>query len=99
MESKMSTFHEGQEVEVHVYHPRTSDRPSAPTYTLRKAKIVSLPHTSYSTQHQVQFPDGTRAVFDAAHIRAIEQECAHSASITTADGEGAYCRDCGETAA
>jgi hypothetical protein len=95
----MSKFRDGQEVEVREY---------CDYYDWRKAKIVEnqgKPDVNldvWNVNHdyyQVQFPDGTRGVFEEAHIRAVEQECAHSASITTADGEGAYCRDCGETTA
>ena len=59
-------FHEGQEVEVW----------GANMYPWRKAKIVAaeihrgalgVPTGAYI----VQFPDGTRGVFDAEHIRAV----------------------------
>ena len=52
----MTQFHEGQDVEVWCF----------PDGEWEKAKIVmeTLPKT-----YQVQFPDGSRRVFDAEHIR------------------------------
>ena len=52
-------FHEGQEVEVW----------GANMYPWRKAKIVGSTGQSH-TEWMVEFPDGTRAVFDEEHIRA-----------------------------
>jgi len=54
-------FHEGQDVEVWCF----------PDGEWEKAKIVmeTLPKT-----YQVQFLDGTRAVFDAGHIRAVRSD-------------------------
>ena len=57
-------LHEGQEVEVSNL-PVFGDQ-------WRKAKIVLAPSLKYPKEqqrYQVQFPDGTRAVFDAEHIR------------------------------
>jgi hypothetical protein len=56
----MTAFHEGQEVEVWCF----------PDGEWEKAKILGdrpfgLPG------YWIQFPDGTRAVFDAEHIRAL----------------------------
>jgi hypothetical protein len=59
-------FHEGRDVEV------AYDMTSLQERHWRKAKIVR-PWPSYSGLRQfylVQFPDGSRGVFDAAHIRA-----------------------------
>jgi hypothetical protein len=62
----MTQFHEGQEVEV-----LCDDEQGRSMMFWRKAKIVpsALPD---GVHHCVQFPDGTRAVFDAMHIRAAE---------------------------
>ena len=67
----MTKFHEGQDVEVQ-RHRMVGTALIQEEWC--RAKIVSLPHTSYSTQHQAQFPDGTRAVFDAGHIRAVRSD-------------------------
>lgn len=53
----MTQFHEGQEVEVYDYRPGG----------WCKAKIVGPYRTS--DYIMVEFPDSTRAVFDAEHIR------------------------------
>jgi len=68
--SKMQLqYHEGQEVEV-----RTAPLPQfghGYDSDWRKAKIVAWePGYGSPIAHQVQFPDGSRAVFDAEHIRA-----------------------------
>jgi hypothetical protein len=68
----MSTFQEGQEVEVWCF----------PDGEWEKAKIVRLPHAPHALddgrKYTVQFPDGTRAVFDAEHIR-IDTPRGHAA--------------------
>jgi len=58
----MPQFHEGQEVEV------------APVSGVwRKAKIARKLHTGGAAgSFQVEFDDGTRAVFNADHIRVRE---------------------------
>jgi hypothetical protein len=61
----MTTFREGQDVEVLRDAPEYSEGVTA----WRKAKIVSASAQGRETWI-VQFPDGTRAVYDAAHIRA-----------------------------
>jgi hypothetical protein len=59
----MSTFHEGQAVEVWCF----------PDGEWEKAKIVRLPHAPHALddgrKYTVQFPDGTRAIFNAEYIR------------------------------
>ena len=73
----MTQFHAGQDVEVRTAQREAS--PAAPYGGISnwcKAKIVNelCPATDWPTndvRYQVQFPDGTRAVFDAAHIRAV----------------------------
>jgi hypothetical protein len=67
----MTQYHEGQEVEVYKV---TQDAYAGFKERRRwyKAKIVSLPYTTYSTQHQVMFLDGTRAAIDEDHIRPVE---------------------------
>jgi hypothetical protein len=67
-------FREGQDVEVWVYPVRWGD-PNQDDW--RKAKIVRGAGEFY----EVQFLDGTRAVFDAEHIRAVEH-------IGIASGQG-----------
>lgn len=55
-------FHAGQEIEARIsYSPRLTGG------TWRKAKILECEVDYYL----VQFPDGTRATFDEAHIRAV----------------------------
>jgi hypothetical protein len=62
----MTQFHEGQEVEV------TRRDPSIPNWNWRNAKIAQrrVGKGTYCN-YMVEFPDGTSAVFDAAHIRAL----------------------------
>jgi len=61
----MTQFNEGQEVEV------LTD-PAFPrgTFAWRKAKIVAPTMHTHRELYTVQFPDNSRAVFDAAHIRS-----------------------------
>ena len=63
----MSTqlFHEGQEVEVRING--TLFAQAGKNFWWRKAKIVFPGGSPY----WVQFPDGSRALFDAEHIRAV----------------------------
>jgi hypothetical protein len=65
---RMPQFHEGQDVAVriceadpirHGFHVRWN-----------KAKIVTWPRRE-ADRWRVQFPDGTRAVFDTSHIRTV----------------------------
>ena len=57
-------FHEGQEVEVQY----DDGEWGSPRDTIwRKATILDCEVDYY----RVQFPDGTRATFDAAHIRPV----------------------------
>lgn len=64
-------FHAGQDVEV------TDSRYPLSTFSWRKAKIAGQVSVTYcgcdicNSGYEVQFPNGTRAVFDAAHIRAV----------------------------
>jgi hypothetical protein len=68
-------FHEGQDVEV------TDSRYPLSTFAWRKAWIVARQDWSDEVppyvgepvcrKWLVQFPDGTRAVFDAEHIREV----------------------------
>ena len=61
-------FHAGQEVEV--------CRDIKWKARGRKAKIISEIRTvgHWKVEYRVQFRDGTRAVFDEAHIRAVSDE-------------------------
>ena len=59
----MTQFHKGQEVEV------TKGFDGNPL-GWRKAKIIKRGEP-YSKTWMVEFPDGTRAMFDAEHIRAV----------------------------
>lgn len=66
-EQPMTTFREGQEVEVF-------DTGCTAMPNWRKAKIVREPTTTALADKplwQVQFPNGTRAVIDGEHIRPI----------------------------
>ena len=69
--SKTPHFHEGQEVEV----PAIIERDGfAPGLVWRKAEIVRMAPDGgaiFNPVYEVQFPDGTRAVFDEEHIRAV----------------------------
>lgn len=60
----MTQFREGQEVEVNDHRNLCTSR-----WTVGKIKgdagVIS------GAYYWVQFPDGTRAVFDADHIRAV----------------------------
>ena len=70
----MTQFHEGQEVEVGVLVPPGAHH--AFFMEWRKAKIVGRDTVNYcacdvcNSGWLVQFPDNTRDVFDAEHIRA-----------------------------
>lgn len=76
----MTQFHEGQEVEVQI-EVALGDAYDAPMSTAtemrwRKAKIVEWAGADQAIYNPperwiVQFPDGSRAVFDAEHIRAV----------------------------
>jgi|ERR1035437_1614701 hypothetical protein len=72
---KMAQFHEGQEVEALRHEPATKRRGAFDQW--RKAKIIRNDKVSYcgcticNGGWEVKFLDGTRAVFDAEHIRAI----------------------------
>jgi hypothetical protein len=60
-------FHAGQNVEVFFDEPYP--------WHWRKAKIVGMPpggDAIFNPVYEVQFPDGSRGVFDVAHIRAAE---------------------------
>ncbi len=61
----MTQFHEGQEVEVRVSEDGQIYR------EWRKAKIAYPVKGNFAHSYFVQFPDGTRVVFDTEHIRAI----------------------------
>ena len=69
----MTQFHEGQDVEVAISVPVICNQNDPPVYhelEWRKAKVIVVPGDR--NQFLVRFPDGSRAVFDAEHIRAIE---------------------------
>jgi hypothetical protein len=69
--TEMTQFHEGQEVEVRIKAP-TQDGGY-----WRKAKIVRCDNKGlYPAPYPyiVEFQDGTRAVFDAEHIRAAVKQ-------------------------
>ena len=67
----MTQFHEGQEVEALRHEPATKRRGAFDQW--RKAKIVSHDFSwPYHPKFEVKFLDGTRAVFDADHIRRVE---------------------------
>jgi hypothetical protein len=72
-------FHEGQQAEVHCFMPMSSGRG-----VWRKAKIVERGPEVMSDWYRVQFPDGTRAVFDAEHIRTVEPQ--HTATYSSNPG-------------
>lgn len=61
-------FHAGQEVKVYVYSPG----PIARASDWRQAKIIRQDRAPGYQGWFVRFPDGTGAVFDAAHIREVE---------------------------
>ncbi len=65
-------FHEGQEVEVRALDADGTVGRAFSLLGWRKAKIVYKTKVLHEDlpAYAVQFPDGTRAVFDAAHIRA-----------------------------
>jgi hypothetical protein len=79
----MTQFHEGQEVEIYWEFKRRAER-------WHKAKIVEPPRSAYSTQCQVEFPDGTRGVFDADHIRAVADRAADPHEFDRLDDNGFY---------
>jgi hypothetical protein len=70
-------FHEGQEVEVHgiYFKPGQTSREIA----WRKAKIARMAPDGgaiFNPVYEVQFPDGSRSLFDAFHIRPLASaEC------------------------
>jgi len=72
----MTQFHEGQEVEVATLvagYALKQDEAGR----WRKAKIVARlvnDRTTNLQRYEVQFPNGSRAIFDAEHIRAIQQD-------------------------
>lgn len=92
----MTQFHEGQEVEVSAEF--NGGMPNGFT-TWRKAKIVQIipdgtEHWDSRDGHEVQFPDGHRAVFNADHIRATESRPSVKtrAEHTYAMMEEGYCK-------
>jgi hypothetical protein len=87
-------FHEGQEVEV-------ADKPLsiAPVCRWRKAEIVGIRQENREhppVYYTVQFADGTRAIFDAKHIRdpkvgrAMYEHAARLARPTPAEQTHSY---------
>jgi hypothetical protein len=64
----MTQFHEGQEVEA--LRLRDGD---IHCRTWRKAKIVASDNDKDTPLYAVRFSDGTRAVFDADHIRPYDK--------------------------
>jgi len=75
----MTQFHEGQEVEVGVLVPPGAHH--AFFVEWRKATITHLAAASCTggyhdmpARYAVQFPDGTRAVFDTERIKAIKSD-------------------------
>lgn len=67
---QMTQFNEGQEVEV---RHELADGKWAASYGWSKAKIMAGTELSSTEKFVVEFADGTRAVFDADHIRAVEK--------------------------
>ncbi len=63
----MTQFNIGQEVEV-----RSATHMSTESQMWCKAKIINAMGFA-SEGHMVQFRDGTRAVFDVDHIRAVKE--------------------------
>jgi hypothetical protein len=65
----MTQFKEGQQVEV-LQYGKTSQDPDV----WRKAKLgYALPTNDKALRsYRVEFPDGTRGVFDADHIREAQ---------------------------
>ena len=68
----MTQFHEGQEVEV--WEVAASAREMVNHYTWRKAKIVGITRidpqaNDEPVEYDAEFPDGTRRIFHANHIR------------------------------
>ena len=76
----MTQFHEGQEVEVwKEVRARGTDLHQNFVRRWCKAKIVARASDAPVTRNRqwaVQFPDGTRVVFDVEHIRAIDDHAA-----------------------
>lgn len=72
----MTTFHEGQEVEVDL-GGISGAHTGYDGHYWRKAKIVRQDVVTYcgcpqcNDGYLAQFPDGRRAVFDAEHIRSV----------------------------
>jgi hypothetical protein len=70
----MTQFVEGQEVEVKAYKwsPLYQNSGRDVLTTWRKAKIMTIsPPGLEPVSASVIFPDGSRGVFEAAHIRAV----------------------------
>jgi hypothetical protein len=66
----MTQFHAGQDVEVR----KIADGMNEMHWSWRKAKVVNddcIARKDGLHCYLVQFPDGTRAIFDDGHIRAI----------------------------
>jgi hypothetical protein len=71
----MTQFHEGQEVEVATHSPELMKTGWRKAKIVYKTKLMHEDRAGYA----VQFPDGTRGVFSAEHIRAVEPQpgCTH----------------------
>jgi hypothetical protein len=68
----MTQFNEGQEVVVQTQPTASEKARWFDGAVWRKARISYRLQELYGNgAHEVQFPDGTRAVFDAEHIRAV----------------------------
>jgi hypothetical protein len=79
-------FHEGQDVEVFkIITPPAYGR-------WRKAKIVSYVNVDHQTRdhYEVEFPDGSRAVFDAENIRAVEPRSPRALRPTATEQNPSY---------
>lgn len=74
-------FHKGQEVEV--YYPFS--RLNISTWPWVPGRILYQADGIVDFGWHVSFPDGTRAVFDAEHIRAIDTRTATEADFELYD--------------
>jgi len=70
----MTQFHEGQDVEVETCSHDLEIAYPAAGCRWRKAKVVNddcIARKDGLHCYLVQFPDGTRAIFDAEHVRHL----------------------------
>ena len=88
----MTQFHEGQDVEVYYPFSRSNEAswPWCKAKIVRRDTITYCDCQQYNDGYEVQFPDGSRAVFDAAHIRPEATAMTPRSSIARL-----ACRHCG----